>query len=252
MKFRVSLMLVLVLALAACDGRNGGDGGDGGDGGNGGDGGSGEVITEEREVSDFDQVLLAGSGTVQIIQGDSESLVIEAEDSVMPLIESTVENGVLTLSQRSNLSISLTRPIKYTVTMIDISGLEITGSGDMNSERVDANIISFVVTGSGGINIDELDADSIDARISGSGDVTLVGDVADQVVEISGSGAYQAADLRSGTAVVTVGGSGNASVWVDTTLDITVSGSGDVSYYGDPILTQSVSGSGQVRSLGAK
>jgi hypothetical protein len=239
MKLRVALpLLAIVLLLDACNALN--------------NTGSGKVITEQREVSGFDKVVIAGSGTAQITLGEKESLSIEAEDNVMPRIESRVENGVLTLSQKSGTNISLTKPIRYTVTMIDITGLEITGSGTINVDGLDASIVSLVISGSGDINISGFDGDSINANITGSGNIMLSGDVADQVVGISGSGKYRAADLHSGTAVVDVGGSGEADLWVDTTLDITIGGSGDVSYYGNPILTQSIGGSGSVEGLGAK
>ncbi|UCG24833.1 MAG: DUF2807 domain-containing protein [Chloroflexota bacterium] len=237
------LLLTLVVMLAvACDGGGDNDGGSG----------SGNVITEERDVSGFDKVLMTGSGIAEIIQGDTESLVVEAEDNIMPSVESEVENGVLVLGQKSGTTINPTEPVRYTVTMIDVAGLEITGSGAINSDSIDANIITLGISGSGGINIVELDGDSVDMTISGSGGAWLSGDVADQVVEIGGSGEYRAADLHSGTAVVTIGGSGDAVVWVDTTLDVNISGSGGISYYGDPILTQSVSGSGEVESLGER
>lgn len=240
MKLRILLLLTVVLLLAACDGSGGNERG------------SGNVITEERDVSGFDSVRVTGSGIAEIIQGEGESLVIEAEDNVMPFIESVVEDGVLVLSQKPSFNFNLTKPIRYTVTMREVAGLEVTGSGAINSDRIDTSIFALSITGSGNIDIAELDGDSVEAKISGSGDAKVSGEVADQVVDVSGSGGYEAADLHSGTAVVTIGGSGNATVWVDTTLDATVSGSGGVDYYGDPILTQSVSGSGQVKSLGMK
>lgn len=240
MKRRIILLLSVVLLLAACDGVGGIRRG------------SGNVITEERDVSGFDKIQVTGSGTAEVIQGETESLVIEAEDNVMPTIESEVRDGVLVLSQKANANINITKPIKYTVTMIDVAGFEISGSGAINSDSIDTSIIELAISGSGDINIASLDGDSVDVNISGSGNVEIDGDVADQVVEVSGSGDYSAADLRSGTAAITIGGSGSATVWVDTTLDVTVSGSGKVNYYGDPILTQSVSGSGQVNGLGAR
>jgi hypothetical protein len=240
MKRRFILLLALALLLAACNGVIGGREG------------SGKVITEERDASGFERVRVTGSGIAEIVQGDTESLVIEAEDNIMPLVESTVQDGVLVLGQKASTSIRITKPIKYIITMIDVAGFEVTGSGAINSDSIETTLMSFDISGSGDINVVELDGDSIDALISGSGVVQISGDVADQVLEITGSGRYEGANLRSGTAVVSISGSGKAAVWVDTTLDITVTGSGEVSYYGEPILTQSISGSGNVRSLGAK
>ena len=52
--------------------------------------GSGKVVSETREVSGFTSVSVSGSGQAQITVGDSDSLVIEAEDNILPLIETSV------------------------------------------------------------------------------------------------------------------------------------------------------------------
>ena len=49
--------------------------------------GSGDVITETRQVSNFTRIELDGSGDVEIVFGNKESITIEAEDNIMPLIE---------------------------------------------------------------------------------------------------------------------------------------------------------------------
>ena len=65
---------------------------------------------------------------------------------------------------------------------------------------------------------------------------------------ISGSGDVSASDLRAGTVVVTVFGSGDASVFSDASLDVRIFGSGDVTYRGDPDDLQiDEQGSGNVR-----
>ena len=52
--------------------------------------GSGNVIDETREVSGFDFVSISNSGQATISVGDTESLVITAEDNILPLIQSNV------------------------------------------------------------------------------------------------------------------------------------------------------------------
>lgn len=63
--------------------------------------GSGNLITEEREVSDFDRVELASDGELMLTQGGSESLIIEAEDNVMSYITSEVRGGTLVLGLKT-------------------------------------------------------------------------------------------------------------------------------------------------------
>src|SRR5512142_1150936 len=59
--------------------------------------GSNVVIQENREVSEFNAVSLNGAGELTITQGEKESLVIEAENNLLPLIKSQVRNGVLVI-----------------------------------------------------------------------------------------------------------------------------------------------------------
>jgi predicted small secreted protein len=233
-RYIVLALLLLIIALTACDSTTRG---------------SGNVITEERDVSGYDSIALTGIGSVEIIQGDTESVVVEAEDNIMPLLTAEVQDGTLILSQEDNRIINPTKPIKYTVQIIEVNGLSTTGSGDIKVAILETNTLNLDLSGSGSINVISMDADSLTVNISGSGQVELSGQINDQQLDISGSGEYQASDLASKTANINVSGSGKAVVAVEDTLDATISGSGLVSYYGDPVVTSSLSGSGAIEQL---
>ena len=79
--------------------------------------GTGSVRTESREVRGFSSVQLTGSGEATIQQTGAESLAIEAEENLLPLLTSEVSNGVLTLGTKPGASINPTRPIIYRVTL---------------------------------------------------------------------------------------------------------------------------------------
>ena len=204
--------LVVLLAVSACDGSVFGVRG------------SGNVITESRDVSGFSEIALFGSGTVRVDVNGTESLTVEAEDNIMPLLKTEVSNGRLELSVES--SISPTTDITYTVAAVALDGVTIAGSGD--------------VTATG------IAADLFDVEISGSGRVEPTGTAASLVVEISGSGRYLGEGLEASIGTVRVSGSGEAVVNVTDDLDVDVSGSGGVQYVGEPTITESVSGSGRV------
>ena len=59
--------------------------------------GSGDLITETREVSDFNGINLSGSGEVIVTQGDTESLTVETDDNVMEHVKSEVRGATLHL-----------------------------------------------------------------------------------------------------------------------------------------------------------
>ena len=93
--------------------------------------GSGDRITESRPVNGIDRVSLAGSGDVILSQGDRESLTVETDDNLMQHIVTKVDGGTLTLGTKPGVNISLTR-LRFTLTVQDLDGLNVSGSGKIN------------------------------------------------------------------------------------------------------------------------
>jgi hypothetical protein len=216
--------------------------------------GSGKMVSDTREVSGFSSVSVNGSGDATITIGDSESLVIEADDNIAPLIESNVVNGKLVIGLKPGASYSTNRPIRFTISAKSLNGLETSGSGNVNvTNRAAADSFSARTSGSGNIKLAELQVKTLDVHTSGSGNVDVAGGKADSLtVSTSGSGNFSGGGLQCGSATATTSGSGKVTVWVTGSLTARTSGSGDVKYYGQPSVTKNESGSGRVTSLGTK
>ena len=192
----------------------------------GGTAGSGTISTESRPVAGVKAVELDVAGVLTIDQTGAESLTIEADDNILPKLTSDVVDGTLVLGVKHDETISPRKPIKYTLTVATLNGIEANGS--------------TTVTASG------LSTDRLNVAISGVGHMTVAGSAGSQAVTISGSGQYQAATLASHSASVDISGSGTVVVRVDTTLDVHIAGSGTVTYLGHPEVTQAVTGAGTV------
>jgi hypothetical protein len=214
--------------------------------------GSGDLITETREVSNFDSINLSGLGEVIVTQGGGESLTIETDDNVMEHVKVEVSGGTLNLGFKEGLNLISPTRLLFTVGVDDLTSLSISGSGDIESDRIETDRLETTISGSGDIQIGTLTADEVKARITGSGDMDLTGEVAAQDITISGSGKYRAGDLRSESAEVSISGSGDATVWATDSLDVNISGSGSVDYYGRPSMSTSGSGSGDITNRGDK
>lgn len=214
--------------------------------------GSGDLITETREVSGFDSIDLSGFGEVNVTQGGGESLTIETDDNVMEHVKAEVSGGTLNLGFEDGVNAVLPTRLVFTVGVDELTSVSISGSGDIESEMIVTDRFDATISGSGDVQIPELTADAVEARISGAGEIDLGGEAADQNVNIGGSGSYRGGDLRGETVKVTIGGSGNATVWATDSLETNISGSGSVKYYGSPSVNTSNSGSGDVNSLGEK
>jgi hypothetical protein len=187
---------------------------------------SGKVITESRAVAGFTAVELGGAGEVRIDQTGTESLTIEAGEKFLPLLTSEVSDGTLRLGTKPNAILMNRKSIKYRITVKDLTGLVVTGSGTMTAPKVSTT--------------------ELRSRISGSGTITVAGTVHDQRVHISGSGSYRAGDLTSKNATLDVSGSGDGLIQVSDSLDVRISGSGSVRYRGNPRISAHISGSGDL------
>lgn len=181
---------------------------------------------EAREVSGFTGVDLSSIGALQIDVTGTESLTIEADADVLPLLTSEVSGGVLRLGVAPGSEIVDSGPILYRLTVATLDSLVVSGAGDATATNVAT--------------------DRLTVEVSGAGDVTVSGTADSQAVTISGTGNYDGEDLQSATAEVEVDGAGGAVVRVSDRLDATVGGVGSVEYIGDPQVTEDVSGVGSV------
>jgi hypothetical protein len=212
--------------------------------------GSGNVKSESRDVRGFDRVELAGIGTLNITQGTADALTIKAEDNLLPRIESVVRGDTLTLAPAPGTSLQPTKPIVYDLTVDQLRGIHVAGSGDVRASGLTTDQLLLSMSGSGSMDTSRISADSLTVQLSGSGGVTVSGHASRQMVTISGSGTYVAGDLSSQQAVVGVSGSGNSTVNVSDTLTAIISGSGNVIYRGTPRVQQHITGSGSVAKSG--
>ncbi len=213
--------------------------------------GSGKVVQETRSVSGFSQIELAISGDAYVQLGDSESLTVEGEDNILPLVTTSVQGGRLVIDSKPTALFRTTRRLVYHIVVKDLRGLEISGSGKFLVGKVQANDVDLQISGSGEISFDQLTAQSLTANINGSGTIQVsAGSVARQSVRIPGSGNFDAGQLQSQIASVNLDGSGNANLWVTEQLNVVVNGSGNVYYYGSPQVSTTINGSGNVQSKG--
>lgn len=233
--------------------------------------GSGNLVREERDVHDFTEVELHQIGNLIITQGDEEKLVIEAEDNILPHIETTVSGGCLIITRQHLLFdwMHPTLPITFYLSVKELNRAKLSGSGAIECDHLKSDRFRLDISGSGKTKFGELAADSleinvsgsgagrfgnvsvdeIETRISGSGDLTVAGQVTSQEIRISGAGKYDAEELSSEAADVDITGAGDARLRVARELRVSITGSGSVRYHGSPAVQKRISGSGRIRQV---
>lgn len=213
--------------------------------------GNGAVRTQTRSVAHFDALALSLPATVELRLGDSESVTIETDDNLLPLIETVVENGTLKIRPEKRRAALAPTVLKIVVQAQSVQRLSVGGSGSIRAAELQAPKLQFEVGGSGSIAIKQLRSETVAVSIGGSGDFTAAGSTNQLTLAIGGSGNVAAGKLNARAVQASIGGSGQAVVWARQLLDASIAGSGDIDYYGDPQVSRSVHGSGGVKRLGA-
>jgi len=202
----------------------------------GGDGpiivGSGNLVTEEREVSDFHGLVASGIGEIEIRHGASESLRITASDNILPILTTEVRDGLLVLGATGRFR---------------------THDNNIDNIRYEIIVREFdeiTLAGVFGVEVSGVDTDRLDVNVSGVSGVTVAGRADHQEVVVAGVSRYDARDLSSRTVGITLTGPSSAVVRVRDALEGSVTGGGTLEYFGNPTVNVTVDFVSTLRKIG--
>jgi hypothetical protein len=228
-----------------------------------------------------------------IRQGSTQKVELEGDPEVLKKIETEVSGDRLSVGTEEkwfNWNWSDSEKITVYITMKDVEGIYLSGSGDIVTEVLKTGDVELKVSGSGNLKAEINSSGVMEADISGSGGIYLKGSCAQYdsdvsgsgradvtltvsgeasfgisgsgkiqaqgsanrvKTSISGSGRLMAAEFATKVCEVRISGSGDVQINVKDELDANISGSGSVSYKGDPAKVNShSSGSGKVKKIG--
>ncbi|MEJ2863739.1 head GIN domain-containing protein [Actinomycetospora flava] len=205
--------VLLALVATGCSGASGGTEG------------SGNVQAQDRPVAPFTSVDFSAAGTVTIEQTGTDSLRVEADDNIQPLLVTEVEGTTLKLGTRPDANLGRST-VNYRITVRELRGIVLSGAGTVTATGVDSPDLALAN--------------------SGAGTLTVSGRAAQLNVDLIGLGAVDARGLTAQAADVSVGGAGTATVNATATLDARITGVGGIVYLGNPAVVQNVSGLGSV------
>lgn len=211
--------------------------------------GNGDAATEQRSLADIDAVQTLGPRVV-VRQGAANALTVRADRNLLPLIETVVvgsgQGQTLVVRWKRGALIRTRVQPEVTVTVVQLSALLVSGSGDLVAGPFKLPRLSARVEGSGDVALEGLAVDELKLAVIGSGDIVASGQATRLTVSVAGSGDIDAGTLKSDDVSVSVAGSGDVTVSADRTLAVSIAGSGDVLYSGNAKVTKNVAGSGEV------
>jgi hypothetical protein len=206
----------------------------------------------ELPITGVERIRWEAIGELRITQGSPESLIVEAEEQLLPKIKAELRNHTLLLGF-GEPQISTKEPIRFHLTVKVLTEIESRSSGTFSIRSLRTPRLALRLAGSGDTTIGSLFTDRLNIEIIGASNVTIEdGSVETQQVEIAGSGDYEAVGLQSKTVSLLISGSGNATIAAAKRLIARITGAGEIRYLGDPDVTEIVDGAGQVQRLMAR
>jgi len=207
--------------------------------------GNGDLQTELRMASGFEDVASSGDFKVTVMPGVKYSVEVSAESNLLPYIETDVVGNTLKIHTRGLHSLHQNFPIEVFIITPVLNGVSLSGSGLIKTGSFMSDDFRVAISGSGDIDT-EIITDKLKANVSGSGTVHLEGEATETEFVISGSGKIKAYDLPQQNCRAVISGSGDMFVNASQTIDAHISGSGRVFYVDYPVIHTSISGSGGV------
>jgi hypothetical protein len=215
--------------------------------------GNGNLKKDNRNASGYTAVGSGGAFDVEINYGTSNTITVEADENLLPYIESVVENNELKLRAKKGYNLKSRNKMKITVSLTKMTALHVSGSGNVKGDGDFNNdgTTNISISGSGDVKLNFGKFNGLEVKISGSGNMKLKGKETSKIsAQVSGSGNIDAYDVSASEVTARVSGSGNVNVTASASVDAVISGSGNVNYKGAASdVKQKTSGSGKVRKV---
>ncbi len=205
---------------------------------------SSEVITDTRELNNFNSVVMNTVGNLKITQGPEFEVRLTGPDNVVPLILMNAQNNVLNISSENcfngsyELLVEVTAPAFEFLIMAGIGNIETTNA-------IAGEEITMQLTGIGDFNV-SFDMEKIHTLISGQGNINYSGTTDFHEIICNGQMTLKAYDLITNQTSIRLIGTGDSEVTANENLDVVIEGTGNVYYKGNPEVITLITGTGEV------
>ena len=205
---------------------------------------SDRVVSETRDLKNFNGVAFNHVGDVLITQGPEYAFNITGPENVVELTTTSIENNLLVIG--SDACFNGTYDLTIEITAPEYTRISLVGIGDIKSVGpIEATNITMEMVGIGKIDVN-IAADTLTTTIAGTGDVVYSGAVIKHDISCAGTYELNAYSLETENTYIQLSGIGDGYVKANQLLDVTISGTGNVYYKGSPDITSNIVGTGSV------
>jgi len=188
--------------------------------------GDGVIQTEDRSISDFSKVVVAGGYQIKWSSG-KPALNLSTDQNLLPLIETVISGDTLKIKSKEDLVPA--KSITIILSSSSLADVRLTGGNSFTATRIAGPDLKI--------------------ESSGASDISVDGSVTNLEVRLTGASRLEAKSLQSQIAAITLVGASEADVTVTDTLQASVTGVGLLTYSGNPkSVEKKITGAGSIQS----
>lgn len=238
-----------------------------------------DVIAKAYDIKDVSELEVSGGGRVQIIQGDTESLRVEANHDVMARVKVDLSGNKLSLSiRKSTGSFSFFDLFKqhdddvlYVLQLkqlhyLGLSGatratlgnwvggnmrVHVNGAGAANFSHLRVDDLFIELSGASNGKVQMLTAKKLKFDLSGAANMDIKSASQTHVLKIDASGAsnFHGKLLTAAQADADASGASNIDLQATDLLKADASGASNIRYLGQPKVEAHASGAGHIKAI---
>jgi hypothetical protein len=194
--------------------------------------GNGNVIEEQRKTGSFDEIKVTRGINVYISQGETQKIVVEADENLIKYIETRIEDNALKITTSANIRNAKSKKVFVTVT--GISGIHSTAGSNVYSET-DITCDDLEISSSAGSNIKlSVNTRELDVSANAGSNVFLEGNSEKISAKASSGANIKAEELTTNDCKARASSGANIWITVKSEFDGNASSGGNVYYQGEP------------------
>lgn len=186
--------------------------------------GNGVPASELREVDPFEKIAVHGAIEIEMENGESPSLEVSADENLIPIIETKVRNGELTIRSTQGYSGN----VKVKAVLRSLTGYEGTGATTGVLSNPNTEVFHVSLSGASSLQCGE-------------------GALRKLVVDASGVSKFSAPRLSAIAVQAEASGASSIQVLALERLDAHASGASSIEYGGSPKVSESSSGASSIK-----
>lgn len=211
--------------------------------------GNGNVENEERMVSEnFTEVKGSAGLNVYLTEGSENKIIVEADENLLEIIETNIDNGRLNITTKKNIGKSKSKKVHVTYKKLDevyaSSGADVIVNSVLKSEKI-------ILEATSGSDLEvEVFAKEVLAETSSGADIIVTGKATLLMASSSSGSEINAKELMVINCNADASSGANIVVNVKENLSTEATSGGNIKYYGNPTaVSDDASRSGNVRKM---